>query len=158
MRLRVRPEHLLVFAVRGKRKVGSFFMPTKGSVADYFELQPVWIAEMGSEATRLLSHEGVQIGDLGYVLDVYELEDLPNDVWKTYVENGLIPEATYLALKHEALTSDGVITANIIAAASLVGVEESDWKTKALLSERLNLEKASLPKIASTPQPGLGLS
>lgn len=124
MRLKVRPRHMLVFAIRGKRKIGSFYSPLRGNYSDYHELQPVWIAEIGPES-RL---EGeVFVGDLGYILDVYELEDLALSLWPSYRKT--LPASVVSAIEKEARDTDGGIYANIIHEDSLVGIEEETlWK------------------------------
>jgi hypothetical protein len=117
---------MLVFAVRGKKKIGSLYSPTKSGYSDYFEMQPVWIAEM---ASAKLSN-AVVIGDMGYVLDVYELEDLPADLWGHYRRT--LPAATVSAIEQEAHDTDGVICANVIHEDSLLGIEEGPWRGESL--------------------------
>lgn len=143
MRLKVRAEHLLVFAVRGKRKLGSFYMPTKGSVADYHDLQPVWIAEIGGES-RL--GDEIKVGDLGYILDVYELEDLPIGLWPHY--RARLPAEVVAAVEKEALDGDGFICGNIIHEDSLIGIEEDDtWKKESLAwASRRSAGKTDSPR------------
>lgn len=121
MRLRVLPNYLLAFAVRGKRKVGTLYSPTRGSYSDYHETQPIWIAEIGPESKIAL--EGVVVGTKGYVIDAYELEDLPDYLWTEY--RARLPKEVVDQIEKEAFEFDGVITANIIHEDSVFAVEVS---------------------------------
>ena len=119
MRIRVRPRHMLVFAVRGKRKFQGFYTPQVGNYADHYQLQSVWIAEMGEGCNS--PKDGIQIGTKACVLDVYELETLPKDVFQHYYSRN--PDL-FRGVIEEAKEYDGVITSEVIHEDSLVGVVE----------------------------------
>lgn len=119
-RLKLRPNYVLAFAVRGKRKVGRFYSPTKGSYADYHETLGVLVGDLGRDC--VVAVEGVEPGSKCYVMDVYELEDLPLYIWNAY--RGLLPKAAVEALEKEAKETDGFITANVLHENSLFAVEE----------------------------------
>lgn len=121
MRLQVRPHYILVFAVRGKRKVGSLYSPTRGSYADYHEVQPVWVAELGEGCH--IGKEGVALGSKGFVIDAYELEDLSWNLWYSYRK--ILPEFRVQEIESEAEAFDGFITANVLHEDSIFAVEET---------------------------------
>jgi len=113
------PRHLLVFTVRGKQKFKGLYTPQRGYYADYFELQPVWVAEMGQDCG--VSEEGVGVGSKCFIIDSYELEHIPS-VFDWYAERN--PEA-FKPVWDLAQETGGFIDCNIIHEASLVGVEVS---------------------------------
>lgn len=126
MTLRLFPKHVLAFAVRGKRKVGSLYTPTRGSYADYFQHQAIWLADFGSSCTVL--NEGATVGSKGYIIDAFELEDVPSHLWAEYVPR--LPPAVVKEIMSEAAQYDGMITANVIHEDSIFALEETDrWET-----------------------------
>lgn len=135
MKLRVLPKHMLVFAVRGKRKFKGLFMPQIGHYADYFQLQNVWIAEIGRGCNT--AEEGVKVGSQACIMDVYELETLPKNVFQDYYREN--PEA-FEAVVEEARQHDGVITSEIIHEDSLIGLVEDECQISKLSSPSENLQ------------------
>lgn len=126
MRLRVFSRYILVFAVRGKRKFGRFYTPTKGSYADYFQHQTVWMAEFGEDCR--IRAEGAAVGRKGYVVDCFELEDVAAELWPTY--RAVLPKAVTDEILAEAKEYDGVITANVIHEDSIFALEETErWES-----------------------------
>lgn len=119
-RLVPRPHYILVFAVRGKRKLGSFYTPTKGSVADYHATLPVWLAEMGPDCT--ITAEGAAPGSKGFIIDAYEYDPLPVNLWATYRE--LLPPARVAEIEADARDGDGVICGAILHQDSIFALEE----------------------------------
>ncbi len=119
-RLRPRPNHLLVFAVRGKRKVGSFYTPTRGSVADFHVTQELIVAELGEGCA--IAQEGVTVGTKGYIIDSYEYDPVPMNLWPTYRE--ILPPARVAELEGDAAKFDGFITCNVLHENSIFAVEE----------------------------------
>lgn len=118
----------MVFAVRGKKKVGSLLTPMKGNYSDHYQLQKVWIAEIGDGCVTPL--EGVQIGTKACVLDVYDLETLPKNVFTEYYCRE--PDK-FAEVVEEAKREDGYITTEIIHENSLVGVVEGEeWSRQNL--------------------------
>jgi hypothetical protein len=128
MRLKVRPNYLLVFAVRGKRKVGSLYSPTKGSLSDYSQVQTVWVAELGEDCA--IASEGVVPGSKGFVIDSYEFEDVGLVLWPEYRK--LLPLDVVGAIEREAEQFDGIITANVIHQASIFAIEEKESVCQAM--------------------------
>lgn len=122
MRLIPRSGYLLVFAVRGKRKIGSFYTPTKGSVADFHIGQPVWIAEMGPDVQ--IAAEGAKVGSKGYVIDSYEYDPISVNLWPTYSK--LLPPHRVAEIEKEAQDGDGYISANILHGNSIFALEDDD--------------------------------
>lgn len=122
MRIRIpRERHLMVFAVRGKRKFKGIYTPQIGHYADYFQLQKVWVAEMGPDCKT--PAEGVKVGTMCAILDVYDLESLDVDVFEAY--RSANPEL-FDKVAEEAAEHDGYITCEILHEASLVGIWEED--------------------------------
>lgn len=139
MKLRLRPRHLLVFAVVGKEKYKGLYTPTKSSYSDYTETMEVWIAGMGPDCKCV--EDGIGLGARCYLLDYYELEtEIPFHIMqevatKVNFEDGIMKSAT---------ESGGTIKAYIIHENSLVLMEEDSWKKKPILSwEQLSLENQS---------------
>lgn len=118
-RLKLRPNYVLAFAVRGKRKIGRFFSPTKGSYADYHETLGVLVGDLGRDC--VVAVEGVEPGSKCFVIDAYELEDLPYYVWEAY--RAILPKASVEAIEQEAKDTDGFITANVLHENSLFAIE-----------------------------------
>ncbi len=116
-----RPNHLLVFAVRGKRKIGSFYTPTKGSLSDYHAVQELIVAELGEGCT--IAKEGVVPGTKGFVIDSYEYDPVPKNLWPTYRE--LLPAHRVAELEGDAVKFDGFISCNVLHESSLFAVEEN---------------------------------
>lgn len=128
MRLRVFPRYILIFAVRGKRKMGSgaLYTPTRGSYADYYAVQSVTLAEIGAQCS--IVKEGAKVGSRGYVIDAFEYDELPAYFWETY--KGLLPKHAADAILKEALDFDGYISANLIHEDSIFALEdESERRT-----------------------------
>jgi hypothetical protein len=119
-RLKLRPNYVLAFAVRGKRKVGRFFSPTKGSYADYHETLRLLIGEMGEGCK--IQKDGVAAGSVALVNDVYELDDLPGYVWEEY--RRLLPKDSVEAIEKEAEETGGFVTANVTHEDSIFAVVE----------------------------------
>lgn len=120
MRLKVHPSYCLVFAVRGKRKIGTLFSPTKGALGDFNQVQPIWVGELGINCK--IAQEGVTIGSKGYVHDAYDLDDLGQELWPSYRE--ILPAHVTAEIEKEALEGDGYISANVINEASIFAIEE----------------------------------
>lgn len=146
IKLRLKPQHLLVFAVKYKSKQGSIYTGTKGNYADYHELMAVWIADMGPDCTCLL--DGVGIGAKAYIVDNYELgTEIPDEAAASY--GPIMPFKDEIL--SEASRSGGRIKAFIIHENSLACLEESSWKKKPISSlAQLNLEKPSSEEIYGT--------
>lgn len=124
--LRLFPKHVLIFAVRGKRKIGNLYSPTKGAYSDFHEHQAVWLAEFGPGC--VIQGEGAVVGSKGYIIDAFELEDVPHRVWGDYVP--LLPQAIVQEILDEAKKTDGFITANVIHEDSIFALEETDrWES-----------------------------
>lgn len=119
-RLKPREHYCLVFAVRGKRKIGSFYSPTKGALADYNQVQPLWIAELGDGCR--IAKEGAVVGSKGFVHDVYEYEDVGVNLWPTYRQ--LLPKAVVAEIEKEVLDTDGILTANVLHENSIFALED----------------------------------
>jgi hypothetical protein len=123
IKLRLKPNHLLVFAVRNKKMMNGIIIATKGFYADHHELMAVWIGEMGEGCNCL--KEGIGVGAKCYVLDTYELgTDLPFEVAATYGPKMPFKEE----ILEEARRTSGKVEAFIIHENSLVAMEESSWK------------------------------
>lgn len=122
MRLKLRPNYVLAFAIRGKRKIGSLYSPTRGSYSDYYDVQPIWLAEFG-DGCKIRS-EGVDVGDKGFILDVFELEDLPAYFWGFY--RNRLPEASVAEIEKEVEETDGFIMAQIVHEDSIFAVRGGD--------------------------------
>lgn len=120
MKLKVMPNYVLVFAVRGKRKVGSLYSPTVGSLADYHEVQPIWLTDFGKDCK--IVREGASAGVKGFIIDAYELEDLPLYLWYHYRKH--LPEQVVQDIESEAKAFDGFITANVVHEDSIFAIEE----------------------------------
>lgn len=148
IRLRIKPQHLLVFAVKYKTKQLGFYTGTKGNYADYHELMAVWIADMGADCQCL--DEGVGIGAKAYIVDNYELgTEIPDEAAASY--GPLMPFKDEIL--SEAERTGGRIKAFILHENSLALLEESSWKKKPISSlAQLSSEKPSSAKI-STMQP-----
>ncbi len=101
--LQPRPRYCLVFAVRGKKKLGGLYTaPVKGSIADFHAVIPVTIAAMGDGCH--IAKEGAAVGSKGYVIDAYEFTDVPKNIWPTYCK--LLPPARVEAIEKEAIMAD----------------------------------------------------
>ena len=123
MRLKVRPRYVLAFAVRGKKKMGSFYTPQKNHYADYFEHQEIWIAELGS-ACRIAA-EGAVVGSRGFIVDSFELEEIPLSIlWPTY--KAILPKAVTDAILAEAARTEGQVVANLVHEDSIFALEDTD--------------------------------
>lgn len=119
MRLKVGEKRMLVFAVRGKRKMGSIITPQKGNYSDYFQLQNLWVAEIGPECVT--AKQGVEIGSKVCILDVYDMEELPLNVFESYYSK--TPEM-FQAVVDEAERHGGYITSEVIHENNLIGLVE----------------------------------
>lgn len=149
IRLRIRPQHLLVFAVKYKTKQSGFFVGTRGHYADYHELMGVWIADMGADCHCV--NEGVGIGAKAYIIDSYELgTEIPDEAAASY--GPLMPFKDEIL--SEAERTGGRIKAFIIHENSLALLEETSWKKNPILS----LEQLASEKLFSGETSGMGLS
>lgn len=130
MRLKVRPRYVLAFAIRGKKKLGSFYAPQKNHYADYFEHQEVWIAEMGAGCK--IEAEGAAVGRKGFIVDSFELEEIPLSLlWPTY--KAILPKAVVDEILTEAKRTEGYVAANLIHEDSIFALEETDrWESSPL--------------------------
>lgn len=127
--LKLKPNYLLVFAVKNKKKFKGFYTPTKSSYADYYELMEVWIADMGPECHCIT--EGVGLGAKCYLLDVYELDtQVPLNIMKMYGDKVNFGED----IMKIAEDYDGDIEAFVIHENSLIAMDESTWKKNPILS------------------------
>lgn len=125
IRLRLKPQHLLVFAVKYKTKQGTIWTGTKGNYADYHDLMAVWIADMGADCNCL--SEGVGIGAKAYIVDSYELgTEIPDEAAASY--GPLMPFKDEIL--SEAEKTGGRIKAFILHENSLALLEESSWMKK----------------------------
>ena len=146
LKLKLKPQQILVFAVRGKQKYKGIITPQKQSYSDYHDLVPVWIAEFGSDCS--LPEEGVGLGAKCYLRDVFELEALPSYVTESYAP---VVDFTEEILKEVDQTL-GIVQPCIVHESSLLAVEESSWKKV----PRLSWEPGSLEKPLS-PETSFGL-
>jgi hypothetical protein len=117
---------VLVFAVVGKRKIGSLYQaPKVRSMSDFFQHITVWIAAMG-EGCKIAA-EGAAVGKKGFVIDCFELESVPKSLWEDYVP--LLPERVVDEILADAQKYDGTITANVIHEDSIFALEEDErWE------------------------------
>jgi hypothetical protein len=116
MKLKIKPNYVLAWVVRGKKKYKGFYTPQKKSWAEYFDLVPVWIAQIGEGENSKLAHEGVKVGSKCVIIDAFELEPLPFDDWSSYpcTEECLVDAEEY----------EVDIEMNILHEDSLIGVVE----------------------------------
>lgn len=131
-----RPRRILVFAIRGKKKLGTLY--TSAKIKDYssfHEVQPVWFAAFGDDVR--IRKEGVEIGRKGYIQDAFELEMIPASAWAATAQ--LLPEATRNEILAEAELHDGTITANIVHEDSIMALEEDPWTPPKTLPSTLSL-------------------
>jgi hypothetical protein len=146
IKLRLKPKHLLVFAVKEKRNMSGIYIGTKGFYADHHELMAVWIADMGPDCDCLL--EGVGIGAKAYVIDTYELgTEIPDEAAASYGPKMPFKDE----ILAEARKYDGRIKAFILHENSLACIEEDSWKKKPISSlEQLSLEKPPSAEMSGT--------
>lgn len=120
-RLKVRRRYILVFAIRGKKKVGTFYTPQVNHYADYHEHQEIWIVELG-DGCRIVN-EGAAVGKRGLLVDSFELEEIPlSALWPTY--KAILPQAVVNEIIAEAARTEGHIVANLIHEDSLFALVE----------------------------------
>ncbi len=119
-RLQPRARHILVFAVRGKRKIGRFVTPTKGALADYHATQKILLAEFGHDVR--IRREGATVGSRGLIIDAYELESVSKNLWPAYRK--LLPAQKVAEIEQEVKDSDGYLMAEIVHEDSIFALEE----------------------------------
>lgn len=136
--LKPRPQHVLVFAIRGKKKFKGFYVGVKGAYGDYHDIQPIWFGAFGEGCS--IEKEGAAVGRKGYVIDAFELEAVPPSAWAHVAQ--LLPAIARDEILAEAKLHDGTITANIIHENAVLGLEEDPWSPPILSLEKPPLGKA----------------
>lgn len=113
MKLKIKPNHLLVYAVRGRKKYKGFYTPQKKSYADYFELVPVWVSQIGDNCKVV--NDGVAVNSKCYLLDAFELEPVPLVDLESYP----VPQEAV----DDMINNEGFLEFNLIHENALMGME-----------------------------------